>query len=208
MTAQVRAFQPASSVKALLDLILEVKFSRHVPLVTILLSVLYATYRSAHYLTSAFHLPWYVAWPTSVFIEALVLAAGAAVFIAHREAFIAELCAEDTDLAAWGVRLSLTLLGIAFAALLGIAWADAWLVTEAHLPAAIMTLAQATQAGLIVQFVISALLDERSKLRKQYADWQRTSVQTAANECPYCRKMVAPNNRKRHMDSCPVRPQP
>lgn len=117
-------FQATHGLRALLDQIAEVKFSKHVPLSVVLLSAVYAIYRSAHYLTVAFALPAYVAVPTAIFLEALVLAAGASVFISSREAFVAQLKREDEDLARWGVWLTLTLLGTAFAALLGIAWAD------------------------------------------------------------------------------------
>ena len=85
------------------------------------------------------------------------------------------------------------LLGTAFAALLGIAWADAWLVTGDRVGSAIMVLAQAAQAGLIMAFIISALLDERSKLRAQFTDYVRLT-------CPYCRATIAPN-----LASCPAR---
>lgn len=207
MTAR-STFQARPGVRALLDQIAEVKFSKHVPLVVVLLSAVYAIWRSAHYLMAAFHLHALVASPTALFIEALVLAAGASVFIAQREAFIAELKDEDQALARWGVWLTLTLLGVAFFALLGIAWADAWLITRDWVASCIMVLAQAAQAGLIMAFIVSALLDERSKLRDEYAGWQRQLAQQRANECPYCHQPVTPNNRARHMASCPNKPQP
>lgn len=199
-------FQAKPGLRALLDQIAEVKFSKHVPLVVVLLSAVYAVYRSTHYLMAAFHLHVVVASPTALFIELLVLAAGASVFIAQRESFIAELKGEDEDLARWGVWLTLTLLGVAFFALLGIAWADAWLVTGDHVASAIMVLAQAAQAGLIMAFIVSALLDERSKLRDEYADFERQVAQRRASECPFCHKPVSPNNRARHEATCPARP--
>lgn len=61
-----------------------------------------------------------------------------------------------------------------------------------------MVLAQAAQAGLIMAFIISALLDERSKLRAQFTDYVRLT-------CPYCRATISPNNRARHLASCPAR---
>lgn len=206
MTTQGATFKPAGGVRALLDQIAEVKFSKHVPLVVVLLSAVYAVWRSAHYLMVEFKLGWYVAAPTALFIELLVLAAGASVFIAQREAFVAELKQEDERLAQWGVHLTLTLLLVAFLALLGIAWADAMLVTGDTLASLIMVLAQAAQAGLIMAFIVSALLDERSKLRDQYAGWQRQIAQQRASECPYCHQPVSINNRARHIASCPNRP--
>src|SRR5688572_6055710 len=118
-----------TGAQALWDKIYELKFSRHVPLTVILISGLWAIYRSTHYLMSAFKLSIYIAAPTAVFIELLVLAAGALVFISQRHAFIAELEDKDRDIAWWAVWTSLTLLGVAFASLLGIAGADAYLVT-------------------------------------------------------------------------------
>ena len=192
-----RSFQPVSGARALLDQIADLKFSKHVPLVVVLLSAMYAVYRSQHWLSVAFALPLYVALPTALFLEALVLAAGAAVFIACREAFVAEIKHKDQDLAGIGVYLSLSLLAVAFVALLGIAWADAWLVTGDMLASAIMVLAQGAQAGLLVTFIISALLDERDRLRTQYADY-------LVKNCRYCGNPVAPNNRARHEASCPA----
>lgn len=61
-----------------------------------------------------------------------------------------------------------------------------------------MVLAQAAQAGLIMAFIISALLDERSKLRAQFTDYVRLT-------CPYCRATISPNNRARHLARCPAR---
>jgi hypothetical protein len=188
-----------SGVQALLDRIYEVKFSRSVPLTVILLSAIYAIYRSTHYLIAAFGLGWWIALPTALFIELLVLGAGALVFISLRRAFIAELTQQDADLSAWGVHASMALLVVSFVALIGIAWADAWLMTEDALPSLLMTLAQITQSGMIVVFVIIALLDEREDLRAEFA-------QVARRSCPYCGSPVSPNNRKRHMESCPQRP--
>ena len=208
MMTQGMSFQPASGRKALLDQIADIKFSKHVPLVVVLLSGLYAVWRSAHWLQTALKMPWPVAWPTSIFVEGVVLAASAALFIALREAFVAELKGEDEDLAARGVHLAYALLTVAFLVLLGIAGADAWLITQGDYVASfIMMLAQAAQAMLIMTFIVSALLDERAKLRKLYAGYQRNEAQRRANECPYCHQPVSPNNRARHIASCPNRPQ-
>lgn len=188
-----------TGIQALFDKIYEVKFSRSVPLAVILLSAVYAIYRSTHYLMSAFHLNIFVAAPTAIFIELLVLGAGALVFITLRRAFIAELTKQDQDISAWGVHASMALLVVSFIALIGIAWADAWLVTEDKLPSLLMTLAQITQSGMIVVFVIVALLDEREDLRTEFANVARRS-------CPYCGLPVSPNNRSRHMAGCAQRP--
>lgn len=206
MTAAT-TFKTKTGTRALLDQIAEVKFSKHVPLVVVLLSVIYAIWRSGHWLMTALTVPFYVAAPTAVFIEGAVLAASAAVFIAQREAFIAELKNEDQHLADRGVHLTHALLTVAFVVLLGVAGADAWLVTNGDYVASfIMVLAQSTQAMLIMTFIVSALLDERSKLRDQYANYERETAQRRANECPYCHQPVSINNRARHMGSCPNRP--
>lgn len=188
-----------SGVQALWNQVYDLKFSKHVPLFVILLSAIYAVYRSSHYLIKRFQLDPYIATPTALFIELLVLGAGALVFISQRHAFIAELENKDKDLAAWGVWASLSLLAVSFAALIGIAWADAWLMTNDGQASALMTLAQIAQSGMICVFVIIALLDEREDLRSEYTD-------ASARMCPYCKRSVTPNNRKRHMNSCPSKP--
>ena len=206
MTSLSIAFNPPTGRKALLEQIYEIKFSKHVPLVVVLLSMIYTVYRTNHYLGTAFHLDWWISVPTSAFIELLILGAAAALFIALRAAFISHLTGKDIELSQWGVYLGFVALGLAFVALLGLAGADAWAVTNAAIPAGVMVLIQATQMLFICGFIINATIDERDKLRTHYADYERTSAAQAANECPYCHKEVAPNNRKRHIDSCPVRP--
>lgn len=199
MTAQ-------NSISALLNQIYDVKFSKHTPLVVVLLSMVYTVYRTRHYLGSAFSLDALVAWPTAIFIELLVLAASAAMFIALRSSFLAELKGIDKERSAWGVRLAMASLGAAFTALLFVAWADAYALTQAIVPTVIMSLIQVTQMIFLLCFVIAADLDERERLRHELADYRRQAAQDAAGSCPYCHKPVAANNRKRHMDACPMRP--
>lgn len=201
MTTATRKFQPARGVEALLNLVYEVKFSRHVPLTVILLSGVWAIYRSAHWFTAEFHLPSFIAWPGSVFVELLVLAASALTFISFRAAYVAELRKEDTRMAQAGAYVALTFLGVSLAALLSIAWSDAWLMTGAVTPAAIMTLVQLGQSGMIGIFVINALLEERAALRIEHQSYQR-------GLCQWCEQPISANNRARHMASCPSRPQP
>jgi hypothetical protein len=187
-----RTFSPQRNpVQALFDLIYEVKFSRHVPLTVVLLSAVYAVFRSQHYLSAAFKLPAYVSVPTAVFLELLVLGASAATFIAARAGYVAELKREDENLSLAGVTLALLSLIVAFVAMLGVAWADAQLVTNDAAAALLMTLAQATQGLFIVSFIIQALLDERARLRVEFARYQRE--QTAEHRaqlrpfvCPFC----------------------
>lgn len=195
-----------NGLEALLDKVYEVKFSRHMPLSVVLLSAIYAVYRSQHYLAAAFHMPWYVALPTALFLELLVLGASAATFIALRGEYVAQLKSEDVDLARWGVHIALVALVVAFVALLGVAWADAWLLTGEAMPALLMTLAQFTQGAFVVGFIVSALLDERAALRAEYADYERSKIALVVNTCPHCGREVTPNNRRRHIDACPARP--
>lgn len=216
-----------SGVSALLNKIYEIKFSRHVPLTVVLLSAVYAVYRSQHYLTEAFKLNPYVSIPTAIFLELLVLGASAVTFIAFRNSYIAQLKAEDQDLSNLGVTVALTSLAVAFITLLGVAWADAWLVTHDYLGSFLMTLAQFVQASFIVGFIVNSLLDERAVLRVEYETYQRDKRETEEKEarekkenaekdaldraqfnathCPHCKKPVSLNNRKRHIASCPSR---
>ena len=91
MALATSGFQPNASARALLDQIYDVKFSKHTPLIVVLLSMIYTVFRSADYLARAFHLPALVTWPTAIFLELLVLAASASVFIALRNVYVAEL---------------------------------------------------------------------------------------------------------------------
>ena len=203
-------FKPGGSLKALLDQLYDIKFSKHTTLVVVLLSMIYTVYRTQHYLYAEFAVVSIVAWPTSIFIEALVLAAAAAMFAALRDAYIATLKACDAERSRVGIGLSGLALAAAFIGLLFVAWNDAYLITHQIIPTLIMTLAQFSQMLFIVGFISAADLDEREKLRTQYADYQTKvktqKAQTEAGQCPYCFKVVRPNNRKRHMDSCPNRP--
>lgn len=206
MTTRAAGFSPQGSAHALLEQIYDVKFSKHTPLVVVLLSMIYTVFRSADYLARAFGLPVLVTWPTAVFIELLVLAASASVFIALRNAYVAELKGIDVARSRWGLWIGMVALAIAFVALLFVAWADAYEVTKRAVPAIIMTLIQAAQMLFMLGFIVAADQDEREKLRGEYADYQTTAIQTQARQCPYCRQAVSPNNRARHMRTCPARP--
>lgn len=210
MTNNVQAFQPISGVEALLNKLYEVKFSRHTPLVVVLLSMIYTVFRSADYLSRVFNLPGFITWPTSVFIELLVLATSAAVFIALRAAYIAELKQQDAGRAKSGFYVGFFVLGLAFLALLFVAGADAWQVTHQYVPTFVMVLIQASQMLLLIGFIIAADLEERDRLRIEYADYQQQAAQQRARQlagqCPYCSIQVSPSNRARHIKSCPARP--
>ena len=187
------------SIKAFFDQVYDVKFSKHTPLVVVLLSMIYTVFRSADYLARAFNLPLFVTWPTSVFIELLVLAAAASVFIALRNAYLAELKDQDVSRSNYGVYIGMVALGLSFLALLFVAGADAWEVTQQIVPTVIMVLIQGSQMLFMLMFIVAADLDEREKLRAEFIDYQ-------ANRCPYCKRPVSSNNRARHMDSCPMKP--
>lgn len=201
----IPSFNPQDSAKALLDQIYDVKFSKHTPLVVVLLSMVYTVFRSADYLDRAFRLPPLVAWPTAVFLELLVLAGSAMVFMALRGIYVAELKQQDEDRARWGLYVGYPALALSFAALLFVAWADAYEVTRAIVPSIIMVLVQAAQMLFMLGFIVAADQDEREKLRAQYRNYERAEKQLSANQCPYCCKEVSSNNRARHIQSCPAR---
>jgi uncharacterized paraquat-inducible protein A len=228
MATKPMDFRPASGLRALLDQLYDIKFSKHTTLVVVLLSMIYTVYRTQHYLSHTFALPGLVAWPTSVFIELLVLAAAAFVFGALRHAYIAELKDVDAVRAKSGIYIGwLSLVG-AFLALTFVAWSDAYSLTHEVIATLVMTLSQFTQMLFIVGFITAADLDEREKLRTQiaaYKEEQETErirkqaereaeqqrlleeqARKAASECPHCHKPLAANNRRRHINSCPARP--
>ncbi len=199
-----------TGLTALLNTLYDVKFSKHTPLVVVLLSMIYTVFRSGDYLARAFSLPALVTWPTAIFIELLVLATSAAVFIALRAAYIAELKQQDASRAKLGFYIGFLVLGLAFLALLFVAGADAWEVTKQIVPTFIMVLIQGSQMLLLMGFIIAADLEERDRLRIEYANWQETQAEQAARskagKCPYCSLPVSPSNRARHMRSCSARP--
>ena len=207
MAVATRGFQPDASAKALLDQIYDVKFSKHTPLIVVLLSMVYTVFRSGDYLARVFKLPALVTWPTAIFLELLVLAASASVFIGLRGAYVAELKQQDEARSKWGLYIGMVALALAFVALLFIAWADAYEVTKQPIPALIMTLVQGTQMLFMLGFIVAADQDEREKLRAFYADYKKTLTQDAAGKCPHCFKPVSSNNRARHIASCPARIQ-
>lgn len=206
LNTQRTNFNPSAGIHALLDTLYRVKFSKHTPLVVVLLSMIYTVYRTQHYLKITFTLDPFVAWPTAVFLELLVLAASASVFIALRGAYIAELKDEDVDMAEWGARISVLALVVAFVALLGVAWADAWALTEQPAPALLMTLVQATQMLFVFCFIIAANLEERERLRTEWNEAVKAGTIERANSCRFCGRPVTSNNRARHERSCAANP--
>ncbi len=199
-----------TGIQALFDQLYDVKFSRHTPLLVVLLSMIYTVFRSGDYLARAFNLPVVVTWPTAIFVELLVLATSAAVFIALRAAYIAELKQQDAGRATAGFYVGFTVLGLAFLALLFVAGADAWEITHQLVPTFIMVLIQASQMLLLIGFIISADLEERDRLRIEYANWQQDQAQQIARQragqCPYCSLPITPSHRARHMRSCTMKP--
>jgi hypothetical protein len=205
MAANETAFKPQGGAEALLNQIYDVKFSKHTPLVVVLLSMIYTVFRSNDYLSRMFLLPALVTWPTAIFLELLVLAASASVFIALRSCYIAELKQQDVAQARAGLVIGFLVLFIGFVALLFVAGADAWEVTKQTIPSLIMVLIQAAQMLLMLGFIVAADIDEREKLRETYADYKRELTQQSAKQCPYCFNPVSSNNRARHIASCPAR---
>jgi hypothetical protein len=205
-TTQYR-YQSTSGIRALLDQIYEIKFNKHVPLTVIMLSTIYTVYRTHHYLGTAFNMNPWVTWPTSIFIELLVLGSSAMLFIALRADYIANAVDKNTEITNINVNLMFGTLGISFLALLGLAMADAWSVTHDVIPSFVMTLVQAAQMLFICGFIINATVDERDKIDIELAELEKSSKTDLAAKCPYCFKSVLANNRSRHMRSCPMRSQ-
>lgn len=201
------AFEPkANPLQALLETLYEVKFSKHTPLVVVLLSMIYTVYRTQHYLSTTFKLDWYVSIPTALFLELLVLAAAASLFLALRGLYLAQLKQEDAEIAQWGVYLALTVLAVAFVALLFIAGSDAWKVTQDWVASFVMTFAQIAQAVLVCCFIIAATLEERAKLRTEFADYAKEMKQRQASQCRYCGRAMGANNLARHEATCRAKP--
>lgn len=195
-----------SHLKALLDQLYDVKFSKHTTLIVVLLSMFYTIYRTEHYLEAEFKLSMLVAYPTSIFIEAIVLAAAAFMFCVLRNEYITELKGIDANRAKTGVYIGYIALAGAFGALLFVALSDAWRLTGQYIPTMIMSLLQVTQMLFIVGFISAADLDEREKLRNEQKLVTEEEIKRRANQCPFCLKPLDLKHRKRHINNCPNRP--
>ena len=176
----------------------------------ILLSGAWAIHRTMHFVMNSFQLDWQIALPAALFVEIIVLSTAALVFIQFRNVFIAELRDQDATIVMVGAWGGLILLGIALATLIGIAWADAMLITQATFPALIMSMIQIVQSGTIMIFISSALFEERHVLREQYKDLAEQLRQRQARErqecCQYCGYRCGSKNRVRHERSCSKNP--
>src|SRR5262249_11274997 len=104
-----------------------------------------------------------------------------------------------------GVAAGALVLLAAFVALLFMAWSDAWRLTGLVVPTLIMTLVQFAHMLLVIGMISSADLEERDRLRQQFAAYKRETAQVAANEGPTCHREVPPHNRARHIAACPNR---
>jgi hypothetical protein len=124
MTAATVQFNPVSSLRALLDQIYTIKFSKHVPLVMVLLFAIFAVWRTNHYVAAQMSVGLVVSVSLAVCIELAMIAAGASCFISMREAYIRELKGEDHDRAKLGVRASYVMLAVTTVALMVLAGAD------------------------------------------------------------------------------------
>lgn len=220
MAAQVQEFEPeVNSVTAFLDKIYEIKFSRHVPLVMVILFAVFAVWRTNHYVETQLHTNPLVSWALAICIELAMLAAGASCFIAMREAYIKELRNEDSERAKIGVKAAFLMLGITTLALLVLAGADGALESNSNgVFVFLMLLIQFVQSCAIVVFINIADLEERAILRKQHADYikalatqqaneTRDNILRSVNECEWCHRTIHPKNRRRHMISCSMKPR-
>lgn len=187
-------FLPVSGGKALLDQVYNIKLSKHITLVVVLLSMIYTVYRTDTWLKATFSLGYIVAAAASLFIELVVLAAAAGVFNSLRDAYIAELKNQDTKRAKLGIGAFSIGLFLAFVALMFIAWSDAYLLTKEFMPSLIMTLTQITQMLFVVGFIWSADLDERAKLRTAFTAY--LDKQTKKKETEEKKKLAEEEQRK------------
>lgn len=205
--ASMTWFRPTSGIKALLDQVYAIKFSKHVPLVMILLFAVFAVWRTNNYVAHQMSVSWLVSGSLAICIELAMIAAGAACFISMREAYIRELKQEDAERARLGVYISFAMLGVTTLALMVLAGADGHMESGGNIAfVLLMLLIQFVQSCAILIFINVADLDEREKLREQFRQNHQKNIQQKASECPYCHKHVAPNNRARHMNSCPMKP--
>jgi hypothetical protein len=219
MATQTQHFEAAENgVTALLNKIYEIKFSRHVPLVMILLFAVFAVWRTNHYVALQLNVGWVVSLSLAVCIELAMLAAGASCFISLREAYIKELRKEDNERAKIGVYAAFIMLGVTTLALVVLAGADGYLESNGNrIFVFLMLLIQFVQSCAIVVFINIADLEERAILRKQHVDYIRALerqkeqeheafIFKSVSECEWCHRPLHPNNRRRHMASCPMKP--
>jgi hypothetical protein len=146
-----------------------------------------------------------------------------------REAYIRELRKEDAKRASLGSITSYIILAITTIALMTLAGADGAMESNGDLVfILLMIMIQFVQSGTMLIFISTADLEEREKLRIAYAAYTKQQAQIATDEreaqviaerqkaeqeairlsklCPYCSLPLVPNNRARHMRTCPNRP--
>jgi len=206
MTTQAIPFQPESHLKALFDHIYEIKFSKHVPLVMVLLFAVFAVWRTNSYISTTMGVDWYISGSLAVCIELLLLASGAACFMTMRAAYIRELKQEDAERAKFGVWCAYAMTILASVVLVGIAGADGAKESSGNLAFIfIMIVLQLCQSCIIGVFINIADLEERDKLRLAHEAHKRALTRQSVNECPYCHCQVSLHNRKRHIKGCIVR---
>lgn len=189
-------FRPKDNVvKAVLTSIYNAKFDKLVPLAVLLLSIVYVIYRTGSYLSIALHLNGWIAWPTSVFIELLVLGSAAATLVARRYKYITELRQEDTNIAQVGVVLSIIMLVAAFLALLFIAWNDAFIESHKnYITALILSLVQVVQMLMTINLIVGADIDSRESLRNEFKAFEaREAKKREADE----RKKLVEDEQRR-----------
>ncbi len=208
MTIAFDDYRPKrNALAALLDIVYHAKFSKHVPLVMVLLFGVFAVWRTQHYIAAQITTLPVVSWSLAVSLEIAMIAAGALCFISMREAYVRELTAQDAERARFGVGVSFVMLAITTLALLILAGADGHMESGGNLPfVLLMLLVQFMQSCAVLVFINLADMEERDKLRKEYADYKATQAQRAATTCPHCHQPVTPNNRRRHIESCPMAP--
>lgn len=215
LARNIRQFTPSrTNGQALLDRIYGAKFSKRIPLLMVLCFAGFAVWRTHHYITVRTGVNPIVGILLALSIELAMIGSSALCFITMRASYVHELREQDAHRSAIGVRISYLVMAVTTIALLLLAGADAGVESNGDFVfIALMTMIQMVQSCAIIIFVNIADVDERDLVRDEHIQYlrdqealRRAEIQSKANECPHCFKPLEPNNRQRHIDSCPMKP--
>lgn len=193
------------------------KFHTKTALMISMLLMVYTVTRTHHYMYTVMHYDNTVAWISAAGLELIIIACGGIVIAALYADYNAELNKIDR-----GRTIAFCVIGwlgllLSFIGLGGLAYADAFQVTDNFWLASIGCLFQLGQMIIIIGFVLLADIDQREAIRserkrKEKAARDEKLLKKTLNPpktrpCVWCSLPMPLNNVKRHENSCCKNPK-